>query len=104
MPRIRYRRADAHEPESIEIYGTTFEANKFVEVSDAVMAKARGNPVFEVQGEKSPSAEEAAARRGDSVEDEERRERARIAREGSEETKKAKQAEARGALHRDEKA
>ncbi len=43
-------------PDLVDAYGTTFEAGKFAEVDEAYADKVRGNPHFEVQGEKRAAA------------------------------------------------
>ena len=104
MSEIRYRRESVDEPEVLTAFGRTFEQNKWVSVDDKVLGKARGNPSFEVKGEKTFGDEEAGGEGEEGPEADERRNRARIAQQGADETRKAKQAEARGASHRDERA
>ena len=45
-------------PDVMDAYGTTFEAGKFAEVDAEFADKVRGNPHFEVQGEKKPEPRE----------------------------------------------
>ncbi|AWI90276.1 hypothetical protein C0214_19655 [Methylobacterium sp. DM1] len=104
MPEIRYRRSAGDEPESVTAFGTSFEQGKWVNVPEKFLDKARGNPSFEVKGENTFGDEEAGGEGDEGPEAEERRTRARIAQQGADETRKAKQAEARGASHRDERA
>jgi hypothetical protein len=104
MAEIRYRRASRDEPEEVEMFGRTFEQGKWVTVDDKHLSKARGNAAFEVKGETTFGDEAADEAEEDGPEAEERRSRARVAQQGADETKKAKQAEARGNLHRDDRA
>lgn len=103
MGQIRYRRREAGDPESVTAFGRTFEDGEFVEVSDQMLAKARGNPTFEIQGEKSFGDDAKASRKPEGPEEDERRARAEVAREGVRETAKAKQAEALGRRHGDDR-
>jgi hypothetical protein len=100
---IRYRRTQPTEPEVIDAYGQTFKEGEFVSVSDKFAEKARGNPSFEVKGEKTfgdqpPKKPEA------STEEAEARERAETAKAAAEETRRAKQAEARGGSSKEDRA
>ncbi len=104
MPEIRYRRSTGDEPEAITAFGRAFEQGKWVNVDEKVLGKARGNPSFEVKGETTFGDEEVGGEGEEGPEADERRTRARIAQQGNDETRKAKQAEARGQSHRDERA
>lgn len=48
-------------PDLYDAFGTTFERDKFAEVSAENADKVRGNPHFEVQGEKKKAAPEETA-------------------------------------------
>lgn len=104
MPKIRYRRSSRDEPEVVTAFGQEFEQGKWVVVADKFLDKARGNPSFEVEGEATYGDREDGSEREEGPEAEERRSRARVAQQGNDETRKAKQAEARGASHRDDRA
>lgn len=104
MPKIRYRRSGRDDPEEIEAFGQVFEAGEWVPVADKFLDKARGNPSFEVEGETTYGDREGDGEREEGPDVQERRSRARVAQAGAEETKKARQAEARGGSHKDERA
>lgn len=103
MPDIRYRRSGGDEPEVVTAFGREFEQGKWVAVDDKILGKARGNPSFEVKGETTFGDVDPGSDREEGPEADERRTRARIAQQGADETRKAKQAEARGQSHRDER-
>lgn len=103
MAKIRYRRHHPHDPETVEVYGRTFEEGKAVEVDDATLASARGNKHFQVEGEAS-HGDEPVHEFGGSMEEDEARDRAKVAKAGAEETRRAKQAEARGGSSREDRA
>lgn len=48
-------------PDLHDAFGTTFERDKFAEVAAEHADKVRGNPHYEVQGEKKPASREETA-------------------------------------------
>jgi len=91
MAKIRYRRVAPMDPETVEVFGRVFREGQFVDVDDAILATARGNKHFEVEGEPSYGDEPDQPVNEFSMEEEEARDRAKVARAGAEETRRAKQ-------------